>query len=70
MIFPGRNYLILQELMKLKFQGMKMNESKESYKNHMDKRIREMYERTRKIKAEKIKEKMRKISETTKKKKK
>jgi hypothetical protein len=47
-----------------------MNESKKSFKNHTDKRISEIYERTRKLKAAKIKEKMRKISETHRKRKK
>jgi hypothetical protein len=40
-----------------------MEELNKSFKNHTDKRIREMHERARKIKAEKTKEKMKKIAE-------
>ena len=47
-----------------------MDESKEFFKNHTDRRISEISERAKKLRAEKIKEKMRKISETSRKKKK
>ena len=40
-----------------------MNELNKYFKDHADKRIREISERTKNIKAEKIKERMRKISE-------
>ena len=40
-----------------------MEESSKSFKNHIDKRITEMRERVRNLKAEKVKEKMRKIAE-------
>ena len=40
-----------------------MNELNKYFKDHADRRIREISERTKKIKAEKIKEKMRKNSE-------
>jgi len=52
------------------FEGGKMDESKESFKSHTDKRISEIQERTRNLKEEKIKEKMRKNSETHRKRKK
>ena len=47
-----------------------MDESKGSFKNHTDKRISEIQERARKFKAGKLKEKMRKNSETHRKRKK
>jgi hypothetical protein len=40
-----------------------MDELNKYFKDHTDRRIREIHERTKNIKAEKIKEKMRKISE-------
>jgi hypothetical protein len=40
-----------------------MDESNKYFKDHVDKRIREIHERVKNIKAEKVKEKMRKISE-------
>ena len=47
-----------------------MDESKESFKSHTDKRISEIQERTKKFKTAKLKEKMRKNSETHRKRKK
>jgi hypothetical protein len=47
-----------------------MEKSKESFKNHTDKRISEIQERARKFREDKIKEKMRKKSETHRKRKK
>jgi len=40
-----------------------MDELNKYFKDHADKRIREIHERAKNIKVEKIKEKMRKISE-------
>ena len=47
-----------------------MDKSKESFKSHTDKRISEIQERARKFKKDKIKEKMKKNSETHRKRKK
>ena len=41
-----------------------MDESKNFFKNHTDKRVSEIHERTKKFKAERLKEKIRKNSKT------
>jgi hypothetical protein len=45
-----------------------MDESKESFKSHTDRRISEMSERVKKFRKEKIKERMNKVSQTHRKK--